>query len=140
MKLIVCFAALAFSGILASAQVIPIGSSVYVNANNGFDIFIDAAMQSKGVPVVLVSSADKADYVLDSSLFHMTGFIATRKFSTATMDMDAAFKLTDKSGTIVWSYVVMKGMLSRGHRSVSESCAKHLKEAMVGKQRRGHDE
>jgi hypothetical protein len=59
--------------------VAPAGSSIYVDSNNGFDIFIQAAFQAKHLNVRIVSSADKADYVLDSSLFHSQEFAATQK-------------------------------------------------------------
>jgi hypothetical protein len=106
----------------------PAGSSIYVDSNNGFDIFIQAAFQAKHLNVRLVSSADKADYVLDSSLFHSQEFLATQKTAGTYRISEAAFKLTSKSGDIVWAYAVTKGMLSRGKQSVAEACAKHLKD------------
>jgi hypothetical protein len=105
---------------------IPAGSAIFVNSNNGFDNFILAAIQSKQVKLHLVSSADKADYVLDSDLFHTGEFVATPKYASTGVVSEAAFKLTSKSGEIVWAYAVTKGMFSRGKQSVAEACAKHL--------------
>ncbi len=107
---------------------IPAGSSLFVDSNNGFDTFILAAFQNKRVPLKLVSSADKADYILDSSLFHTGEIVATPKYATTGRTSEAAFKLTSKSGDIVWAYAVTKGIFSRGKQSVAEACAKHLKD------------
>ena len=110
-------------------ETIPAGSTIYVDTNNGFDLFILAAFQAKHVPLKLVSSVDKADYVLDSSLFHEGGFVATQKAAGTYRISEAAFKLTTKSGDVVWAYAATKGMLSKGggKQSVAEACAKHLK-------------
>jgi hypothetical protein len=113
---------------------IPANSAIFIDSNNGFDIFIAAALQSKGVPLRLVASIDRADYVMDSSLFHyeVSAAVETRKLGIATSGLtsSAAFKLTSRAGDIVWAYEVTKGMLSRGKQSVAEACAKHLKEAV----------
>jgi hypothetical protein len=109
------------------SEAVPAGSTVYVDTNNGFDIFILAAFQTKHVPLKLVSSPDKADYILDSSLFHAGGFVATEKAAGTYRISEAAFKLTAKSGEVVWAYAATKGMLSRGGKqSVAEACAKHI--------------
>jgi len=109
---------------------IPRDSLVYVDTNNGFDIFILAAFEAKRVPLRVVSTRDRADYVLDSSLFHDTGFVATTRAAGTYRISEAAFKLTSKTGNIVWAYAATKGMLSRGggKQSVAEACAKHIKE------------
>jgi hypothetical protein len=107
---------------------IPPGSTLFIDCNNGFDTFILAALQNKQVQLKLVSSAEKADYVMDSSLFHTAEVVATPKYATTGRTSEAAFKITSKSGDIVWAYAVTKGILSRGKQSVAEACAKHLKE------------
>jgi len=110
-------------------QTIPAGSTVYVDTN----IFIIAAFQEKHVPLKIVSSREKADYVLDSSLFHAGGLVATEKAASTYRISEAAFKLTTKDGDVVWAYAATKGMLSRGggKQSVAEACAKHLKELVA---------
>ncbi len=110
------------------AKTIPSGSKIFIDSNNGFGIFIEAAFQAKGLKVEMVSKADDADYVLDSSLFHDTEFTAVHGNATTYRISEAAFKLTSKSGDIVWAYAVTKGILSRGKQSVAEACAKHLNE------------
>jgi hypothetical protein len=131
-QLIIGVLFLGLPGLAADKIVIPAGSKIYVDTNNGFDLFILAAFQVKHVNAQLVSAAEKADYVLDSSLFHSHEFAATEKAAGSYRVSEAAFKLTSKSGEIVWAYAATKGILSRGKQSVAEACAKHLKE-IVGK-------
>jgi hypothetical protein len=131
---VLIFMALALSSDAAhkEAITIPAGSNVFVDSNNGFDTFILAAFQSKHLRVNLVSSVDKADYILDSSLFHTNEAMATKSYATTGRTSEAAFKLTSKSGDIIWAYAVTKGIFSRGKQSVAEACAKHLKD-IIGK-------
>src|SRR5437016_10425716 len=89
---------------LASGKItIPPGSRIYVDSNNGFDLFIVAAFQAKHVRAQLISSAEKAEYVLDSSLFHSQELAVTGKAAGTYRVSEAAFKLTSKSGDIVWA-------------------------------------
>jgi hypothetical protein len=66
-------------------------SRIYVDSNNGFEIFIQAAFQAKRLPLQLVSTAEKADYILDSSLFHTSEFTGTTKAATTYRTSEAAF-------------------------------------------------
>jgi hypothetical protein len=123
---------LILAGSAADKTLIPAGSRIYVDTNNGFDLFILAAFQAKHVKAQLVSTSEKADYILDSSLFHSHELAATEKAAGTYRVSEAAFKLTSKSGEIVWAYAATKGLLSRGKQSVAEACAKHLKD-VIGK-------
>jgi hypothetical protein len=117
-----------FAGKKQTAISIPAGSKIFVDTNNGFDTFILAALQNKNVNLRLVPTTDTADYILDSSLFHNAEALVTGDVAKAGHSSEAAFKLTTKSGDIVWAYAVSKGIFSRGKQSVAEACAKHLKE------------
>jgi hypothetical protein len=103
---------------------IPADSKIYVNANNGFDIFLSAAFRSKGVRLQLTPSPDKADYILDSSLFRSREWLETQRSGSVE---EAAFKLVSRSGYTVWAYAVTKGYITRGMQSIAEACAKHLR-------------
>lgn len=110
-------------------KLIPAGSTLYVDTNNGFDIFILAAFTAKDVPIKLVATKDQADFILDSTVFHDTEFIAGAKAAGTYKVSEAAFKLTNKAGDIIWAYAAMKGLGTKGGKqSVSESCAKHIKD------------
>ena len=92
---------MAVSSVVYGQQSVPAGSTVFVDTNNGFDIFILAALQAKHVPLVLVSSRDKADYILDSALFHSSEFVATQKVAGTYRVSESAFKLTSKPTIIL---------------------------------------
>jgi hypothetical protein len=110
-------------------RTIPAGSKIYVNSNNGFEIFIQAAFQSKHVKAVIVSTPEQADYILESSIFHAQEATATQKIAGTYILSEAAFKLTSKSGEVIWAYAATKGPFSHGPKqAVAEACAKHLKE------------
>ena len=109
-------------------RAIPADSKIYIDTNNGFDIFILAAFQAKGVRLKLTSKRDAADFIMDSSLFHDTGFIASGKTAGTYRISEAAFELKNKDGDIVWGCAASKGLFSRGGKqSVAEACAKHVK-------------
>jgi len=112
-------------------RTIPRGSAIYIDTDNGFDMFLMAAFQAKHVSLKLVSTPEKADYTLDSVVFHNGAFVATRSIAMSGHTSEAAVKLTSKDGDIVWAYAVGKGMLRSGSQSVAEACAKHLKD-LVG--------
>jgi hypothetical protein len=82
-------------------RTIPVESKIYVNSSNGFDIFIQAAFQSKHVKAVIVSTPENADYILDSSIFHAQQATATQKFAGTYILSETAFKLSSKSGEII---------------------------------------
>src|SRR5579864_8553104 len=90
-------------------ETIPAGSAIYIDSSNGFDIFITAAFQAKHVPLRIVSSPDKADYILNGDVFHIREFMATSNAARTGRTSEAAVKLTSKSGEIVWAYAVTKG-------------------------------
>lgn len=122
------------------------GKTVFVSTNNGFDVFIEAGFFNKHVPLKIVSSPRKADYVLDSVLFHSNQPLADVTERSPVARAESAVKLTDqKTGVVVWAYEVTKGsgphmpviypglidvFSSRGKQSVSEAIAKHLRWAI----------
>jgi hypothetical protein len=97
----------------------PLHPTVFINSANGFDLYIEAALHAKVVPITLVSSPEQADYMLDSSIFHTNDFASVS---------EVAFKLTNKFGAVMWTYVADNDILWGGNRSLAEACAKHLKQ------------
>jgi hypothetical protein len=114
------------------AQLTP-GSRIYVAPMaNGFDMYVVAGLQKKQVPLVLVTSRERADY-------EMTGVSETDRAGWAHMlflgnsasDETASVKLVDlTSGEVVFAYSVKKENSARGKQSAGESVAKHLKEKL----------
>ena len=114
---------------------IPANSKVFLAPMGGFEDDLKAAIQSKKVPVVLVTDKDQADY-------EMTGTSDTEKAGAAKKvimlnwhsNEQASITVIDhKSGEIVFAYSVNKKSSAHGKRSTAEACAKHLKEEIEGK-------
>ena len=114
---------------------IPANSKVFLAPMGGFEEDLKAAIQSKKVPVVLVTEKDQADY-------EIAGTSDTEKASTAKKvvmwnwhsNEQASITVSDrKSGEVVFAYSVNKKSSAHGKRSTAEACAKHLKEQIEGK-------
>ena len=118
-----------------ASKKIPANSKVFLAPMGGFEEDLKAAIQSKKVPVVLVTDKDQADY-------EIAGTSDTEKASTAKKvvmwnwhsNKQASITVTDhKSGEVVFAYSVNKKSSAHGKRSTAEACAKHLKEQIEGK-------
>ena len=114
---------------------IPANSKVFLAPMGGFEEDLKAAIQSKKVPVVLVTDKDQADY-------EIAGTSDTEKASTVKKvvmrdwhsNEQASITVSDrKSGEVVFAYSVNKKSSAHGKRSTAEACAKHLKEQIEGK-------
>ena len=118
-----------------ASKKIPANSKVFLAPMGGFEEDLKAAIQSKTVPVVLVTDKDQADY-------EIAGTSDTEKASTAKKvvmwnwhsNEQASITVTEhKSGEVVFVYSVNKKSSAHGKRSTAEACAKHLKEQIEGK-------
>ncbi len=114
---------------------IPANSKVFVAPMGGFEDDLKAAIQSKKVPVVLVTDKDQADY-------EITGTSDTEKASAAKKAImldwhsneQASITVTDhKTGEVIFAYSVNKKSSVHGKRSTAEACAKHLKDEIQSK-------
>ena len=117
----------------AAATLVPTGSKVYVEAADGFDIYLAAALQKKKVPVVLVDDKSKADYELSGVSDHQKAGWAKMVFmGQIHSDEQASVKLVNiKSGEVVFAYAVNKKNSLHGRQTAAEACAKHMKEVMA---------
>ena len=114
---------------------IPANAKVFLAPMGGFEDDLKAAIQTKKVPVVLVTDKDQADY-------EIAGTSDTEKAGTAKKvimwnwhsNEQASITVTErKSGEVVFAYSVNKKSSAHGKRSTAEACAKHLKEQIEGK-------
>src|SRR5207302_6292446 len=114
---------------------IPANSKVFIAPMGGFEEDMKAAIQSKKVPVVLVTDKDQADY-------EISGASESEKASAAKKAImwnwhsneQASITVTEhKSGEVVFAYSVNKKSSAHGKRSTAEACAKHLKDQIEGK-------
>jgi hypothetical protein len=131
MKTAVALLGFALYGSAADRQAtIPSGSAIYVDSNDGLDKFLTAAFESRKVPLRIVSSTEKADYTLDSTVMRVLN-VRGRRGGAGKDASAAAVNLTSKSGEVVWRYTVSPETLKRGGQSVAEAIAKHIKEVVA---------
>jgi hypothetical protein len=110
---------------------IPAGARVFIGPiENGYDIYLAAAMHKKEVPIVIVTDRGKADFELSGvSESEKAGWAKIVFWGNTSSNEQASVKMVNlKSGTVVWGYNVNKGSSARGKQSSAEACAKHLKE------------
>jgi len=113
---------------------IPPGSRVFVAPmKDGFDTYVIAGIMKKKVPVIVVTSRERADY-------EITGIAESDKAGWAKMLFmgssqsaeQASIKIVEiKSEEVVFGYSVNKGNSVRGKQSAGEACAKHMKESIA---------
>jgi hypothetical protein len=114
--------------------------TVYVEAQNGFETYLSAAIAKKGVPVDVVTDKTKATYVLRAAPIEIKaestgGKIARCLFAYCAGIEDkgnVAVQLIETESTkVVWGYSVNKQRGgSKNTQSMAEAVAKHLKESL----------
>jgi hypothetical protein len=109
------------------------GSKIFVEAADGFDTYLAAALQKKNVPVVVVNDRAIADYELSGVSDHQKAGWAKIVFAGQIhSDDQASVKLVDlKTSEVVFAYAVNKKNSLHGRQTAAEACAKHMKEAML---------
>ncbi len=95
---------------IAAGPTVPAGSKVYVEAADGFDTYLAAALQKKKVPVVMVADKDKADYELSGVSDHQkAGWAKVVFMGQIHSDEQASVKLVNiKTAEVVFAYAVNK--------------------------------
>jgi hypothetical protein len=111
------------------------GATVYVEPMEGFENYIAAAFQKKGVPLVPVASREQATYILKGTAEEKKPGWAKIAFTGQIHSDDAAsVQMIDRaSGVIVFAYAVNKKNTLHGEQTTAEACAKHLKEQIEKK-------
>lgn len=122
---------MAFNGLAQEKKIEP-GSKIYIEAADGFDTYLAAALEKKKVPLSIVTARDKADYELSGVSDHQKpGWAKVAFMGQIHSDDQASVKLVDiKSGEVVFAYSVNKKNTLHGKQTAAEACAKHLKQAM----------
>src|SRR5436305_1495716 len=95
---------------LLTAAEIPAGSKIYIDAGDGFDTYLTAALQKKQVPLVVVGNKEGADFELTGVSDHQKpGWAKTLALGQVHSDDQASVKLTNvKTGEVVFAYAVNK--------------------------------
>jgi hypothetical protein len=114
---------------------IPANSKFFLAPMGGFEEDLRAAIQSKKVPVVLVTDKDQADYeIAGTADSEKAGAAKKIIMGNWHSNEQASITVSDrKSGEVVFAYSVNKKSSAHGKRSTAEACAKHLKEQIEGK-------
>ena len=114
---------------------IPANSKFFIAPMDGFENDLRAAIQSKKVPVVLVTDKDQADYeIAGTAESEKAGAAKKIIMGNWHSNEQASITVTDhKSGEVVFAYSVNKKSSVHGKRSTAEACAKHLKDQIEGK-------
>jgi hypothetical protein len=117
----------------SDVRTVPAGSKIFVEASDGFDSYLAAALQKKKVPVVLVADKEKADYELEGVSDHQkAGWAKVVFLGQIHSDEQASVKLVNlKSGEIVFAYAVNKKNSLHGRQTAAEACAKHMKDVVT---------
>jgi hypothetical protein len=111
-----------------------IGSKVYIESMDGFEVYLAAAIEKKKVPVRLVSEKSEAEFVVSGTSESQKASWAKMLVMGSTQSSEeASIVMKDaRSGTIVFAYAVNKRNSVHGKQSTSEACAKHLKAYIQG--------
>jgi len=112
---------------------IPRGSKVYVAPmKDGFDTYVIAGIMKKEVPVIVVTSREKADYEITGiSESDKAGWAKMLFMGSSSSAEQASIKIVEiKTDEVIFGYSVNKGNSVRGKQSAGEACAKHMKEAI----------
>jgi len=134
--LVLC--AMPFSSHAQSAATLP---RLFVDADQGFNIYLAAAIQKKQVSVTLTTDRSKADYVLEGVSEHrkrlglkqsiLYDWMAPVYPQIVTQYDSASVQLVSKSGAVVFAYSVDRNNTVHGRQTAAESIAKHLKAALI---------
>ncbi len=110
-----------------AATKIPAGSKVFIEPMDGFDASLAAALMKKDVPVKIVDTKEKAEYVLGGAASTEKAGWAKTIFVSPKGSAHAAVQLKTTDGTLVWAYSVDKTNAYKGEQSTAEAIAKHMK-------------
>ncbi|HVS87140.1 MAG TPA: hypothetical protein VHF01_02840 [Candidatus Acidoferrum sp.] len=111
------------------------GATVFIEPMDGFENYLAAALQKKGVPLVPVASEEQASYLLKgTSEEKKPGWAKMVVMGQIHADNAASVQMIDRrSGAIVFAYSVNKKNTLHGQQTTAEACAKHLKEQIEKK-------
>jgi len=123
---------LVVNSIAAEPARVPSGSKIFVEGDQGFDVFLSAALGKKKVPVMVVADKTQADFVLEaSSQSEKSGWARTIFLGQTGSNEEASVRLINaKTTEVVFAYAVNKRNSVHGKQSSAEACAKHLKDVV----------
>lgn len=118
---------------------IPAHSTVYIESNGGFDVYVTKAIDKKKIPLTVVTDKEKAEFVISvdsehgqrTTVWHGIGTgLGGQKHGPQSVD-EAAMKVVNrKTGAIVLTHEVRKTNAIRGKQSAAESLVKRLNDSI----------
>jgi hypothetical protein len=118
---------------LFAVEAAPPTANVYIAAMDGFEAFLAAAFTKKVVPVVLVADRRQADFEIvgtaESKDAHWTQAVLLSQGGSTERASVGMVNL--KNGEVVFAYAYTRSYALYGKQSAAESCAKHLREAIL---------
>jgi len=114
----------------ANEKPIPPQSKVYIAPMNGFETDLQAAIETKKVPVQLVTARDQADFEIKGTAESQKAGAAKKIIMGSWHSKEeASIQVFDvKSSEMVYAYSYHNDNSMHGKKSAAESIAKHLKE------------
>jgi hypothetical protein len=111
------------------------GAKVFIEPMNGFENYLEAAIQKKQVPITVVTDREKADFILTGNNEHKGAGWAKMVFmGNIHSDEQASISVISvKSSAVLFSYAVDKKNTLHGQQTSAEACAKHLRQHIEGK-------
>ena len=118
--------------------------TLYISpTDDGFEVYLTAAMHKKKVPVTVTKNSENATYTLTAAE------VAIEKVSTGSKVVSCLFaycagsldkastsvELIDAAQSVVWSYSVNKGRGEKNRQSMAEAIAKHLNDDFLKKRK-----
>lgn len=102
---------------------------------DGFETYLEKAFAKKKVPLEIVKDKGQADFEIKGTAHSQKAGVAKKLiFGRWQSTEDASITVTNlKTGEVAYAYSVHKENSTHGKRSTAEACAKHVKEAMLGK-------
>lgn len=134
MKSMICAAllvvALAFTA-FAQDNKIPAGAKVYIEAMDGFETYLAAALDKKKVPLVVVSKREEADYEIKGVAEKQKAGWAKTIFGSGLPSASASIQVINvKTGVVAFAVAEERKDANFGQRSVAEYLAKKIGEKM----------
>lgn len=109
-------------------------SKVFIEPMDGFEAYMSAAIIKKQVPLTIVDSKEKADYVITGTSHVQPAGWAKTIFVSPASHANASVSVKDsKTGEVVFAYAVDKINSARADQSTAEACAKHIKQNIESK-------
>jgi hypothetical protein len=117
-------------GSLAPADTkIPRNSKVYIAPMEGFETYLAAAFRKKGVPLVIVTEPEYADFSISGTHDKKNaGWAKTIFLGDGRSSASASMQVVNmRTKVVVFADSSHRGSANRGERSTAEKLAKYLK-------------